>query len=323
MSVPEFGFIDTKYRSKVMRKIVPASVALALSLASPCIAELPKSDVTQVVMLGTGTPNADPERSGPAVAIVVNGTPYLVDFGPGVVRRASAMSPTYGGTIAGLEVKNLRYAFLTHLHSDHSAGLSDLIFTPWVLERDRPLELYGPDGIEEMASNVLEAYRADIDYRVYGLEPANNEGWRVNAHTVEEGAIFEDDNVRVEAFRVRHGTWPNAYGYRFTTPDRVIVISGDAAPDEAVERYARGADILIHEVYSVEGFKKRDPFWQKYHSTNHTSTHELGELASRAKPKLLVLYHVLFWGASEETVLREVREKYAGEVVLADDLDVF
>lgn len=318
-----FGFVYAIYGSQVMRKLVAILGTLALSLPVPSLGELAASDRTQVVMLGTGTPNADPERSGPAVAVVVNDTPYLVDFGPGVVRRAAAMSPTWGGPIAGLEVKNLRYAFLTHLHSDHSAGLSDLILTPWVLERDRPLELYGPDGIEEMAAHVVKAYRADIDYRVYGLEPANNEGWRVNAHTVEEGVVFEDENVKVEAFRVRHGTWPNAYGYRFTTPDRVIVISGDVAPDEAVERYAKGADILIHEVYSVEGFRKRDPYWQKYHSTNHTSAHELGEMASRAEPRLLVLYHVLFWGASEETVLREVREKYDGEVVLADDLDVF
>jgi len=287
------------------------------------LAELPPSDVTKVVMLGTGTPNPDPERSGPAVAIVVNDTPYLVDFGPGVVRRASAMSPSYGGPMPALEVKNLRYAFLTHLHSDHSAGLSDLILTPWVLERAQPLELYGPDGIEEMASHVLKAYGADIDYRVNGLEPANNEGWRVNTHVVEEGVVFEDDNVKVEAFRVRHGTWKNAFGYRFTTPDRVIVISGDVAPDENLERYAKGADILIHEVYSVEGFARRDPFWQKYHSSNHTSAHELGEIAERVKPGLLVLYHILFWGATEETVLREVREKYSGDVVLASDLDVY
>ena len=307
----------------MMRNRLVIFFLFAATLVVSAAAELPPSGVTRVVMLGTGTPNADPQRSGPAVAIVVNDTPYLVDFGPGVVRRAAAMSPTYGGPIAGLEVDRLRYAFLTHLHSDHSAGLSDLILTPWVLERDEPLELYGPDGIEEMASNILEAYRADIDYRVYGLEPANNTGWRVNAHTVEEGVVFEDDNVTVEAFRVRHGTWPNAYAYRFTTPDRVIVISGDAAPDEAVERFAKGADILIHEVYSVEGFRKREPYWQKYHSSNHTSAHELGELASRARPKLLVLYHVLFWGSSEDTVLREVREKYSGEVVLADDLDVF
>ena len=279
--------------------------------------------VTRVVMLGTGTPNPDPDRSGPAVAIVVNDTPYLVDFGPGVVRRAAAMSPTWGGSVEGLEVHKLKHAFLTHLHSDHTAGLSDLILTPWVLERDEPLQLYGPDGIDEMAAHVVDAYRADIDYRVYGLEPANNEGWRVRTHTIEEGVVFEDDNVRVEAFKVRHGTWPNAFGYRFTTPDRVIVISGDAAPSESIERYAKGADILIHEVYSVAGFRTRDPFWQKYHSSNHTSAHELGELAQRAKPALLVLYHVLFWGSDEETVLNEVREEFTGDVVLADDLDIF
>jgi ribonuclease Z len=292
-----------------------------LSIAAE--AEYAPSETTQVVMLGTGTPNVDPQRSGPAVAIVVNGTPYLVDFGPGVVRRASAMSPSYGGTMEALEIDNLKHAFLTHLHSDHSAGLSDLVLTPWVEGRDEPLELYGPDGIKDMASHVLKAYDADIKYRLYGLQPANDQGWRVNAHTINEGLVFEDDNVKVEAFRVQHGTWPNAFGYRFTTPDRVIVISGDAAPNARLEELGEGADILIHEVYSVAGFKRRDEFWQKYHETNHTSAHELGEIAARAMPGLLVLYHILFWGASEEQILEEVREKYDGEVVLANDLDVF
>jgi len=291
--------------------------------ASAALAELAASETTQVVLLGTGTPNAEPNRSGPAVAIVVNDTPYLVDFGPGVVRQATAMAPSNGGSVAGLEADKLATAFLTHLHSDHTTGLPDLLLTPWVLERNRPLELYGPEGTEDMAQHILEAYDADIKYRLYGLEPANNQGWRVNVHTINEGLVFEDENIKVEAFRVRHGTWPNAFGFRFTTPDRVIVISGDAAPDATLEEYAKDADILIHEVYSVEGFKRREPYWQKYHSTNHTSSHELGEMASRAKPRLLVLYHILFWGASEETVLREVREKYAGDVVLGNDLDVF
>lgn len=298
-------------------------VGLLTLQMTDCLAEVGHSDSTQVVMLGTGTPNPDPERSGPAVAIIVNDVPYLVDFGPGVVRRASALSPSYGGSMPALEINNLKVAFLTHLHSDHSAGLSDLILTPWVLERAEPLEIYGPEGIEDMAAHVLEAYRADIDYRVNGLEPANNEGWRVNTHVVEEGAVYEDDNVRVEAFRVRHGTWKNAFGYRFTTPDRVIVISGDTAPDENLERHAKGADILIHEVYSVEGFARRNPFWQKYHSSNHTSAHELGEIAERVNPGLLILTHILFWGATEETVLREVRERFSGHVVLAEDLDVY
>ena len=152
------------------------SLALVTLLSIAAQAEYAPSETTQVVMLGTGTPNADPDRSGPAVAIVVNGTPYLVDFGPGVVRRASAMSPSYGGEMAALEVDNLAYAFLTHLHSDHTLGLPDLLLTPWVLERNRPLELYGPEGTEVLAEHILKAYDADIKYRLYGLEPANNQG---------------------------------------------------------------------------------------------------------------------------------------------------
>jgi len=286
-------------------------------------AGLEPSGITQVVLLGTGTPNVDPERSGPAVAIVVNGTPYLVDFGPGVVRRAAAMSPSWGGEMEALETSNLKHAFLTHLHSDHSAGLSDLILSPWVMGRDAPLELYGPEGVADMADHVLKAYEADIRYRVDGLEPANDYGWRVNAHEIDGGVIFEDDNVSVEAMRVRHGTWENAFAYKFTTPDRVIVVSGDIAPDTKFEDWVMGADILIHEVYSMEGFARKTPDWQKYHSNNHTSTHELGEMAGRARPKLLVLYHILFWGASEETLLREVREKYDGDVVVGNDLDTY
>lgn len=306
-----------------MRILILQIFAVCLLVPVPTNAQLAPSATTQVVLLGTGTPNVDPERSGPAVAIVVNGTPYLVDFGPGVVRRAAAMSPSWGGTMEALETVNLKHAFLTHLHSDHSAGLSDLILSPWVMGRDEPLELYGPTGTADMANHVLKAYEADIRYRVDGLEPANDQGWRVNAHEIEGGVIFADDNVTVEAVRVRHGTWTNAFSYKFTTPDRVVVISGDVAPDENLEKFANDADIMIHEVYSVEGFQRRDSFWQKYHSSNHTSSHELGEIASRVQPRLLVLYHVLFWGATEETVLKEVREKYSGEVVLANDLDVF
>ncbi len=297
---------------------------IALLITFACSTAALASERTRVVMLGTGTPNADPGRSGPSVAIVVDEQSYIVDAGPGVVRRAAALSPQYGGgSIEALDPRNLKRVFLTHLHSDHTVGLPDLILTAWTLERDVPLELFGPSGTRDMASYLLKAYDADIRYRLYGLEPANKDGWRVNVHEIEEGVVYEDELVKVEAFPVRHGTWPEAFGYRFTTPDRVIVISGDAAPDEILERYAKGADVLVHEVYSVEGFQRRDPFWQKYHRTNHTSAHELGELAERVKPQLLVLYHILFWGASEETVLNEVREKYSGAVELADDLDVF
>jgi ribonuclease BN (tRNA processing enzyme) len=113
------------------------------------------SDITKVVMLGTGTPVPSPSQSGCSVAIVVNNTPYIVDFGPGLIRKAAAMSPRYGGNIKGLNVKNIKHAFLTHLHSDHTTGYPDLILTPWVQGRNEPLEIYGPEGINEMTSHIL------------------------------------------------------------------------------------------------------------------------------------------------------------------------
>jgi ribonuclease Z len=278
---------------------------------------------TQVVMLGTGTPIPTPDRSGPATAIVVDGKAYIVDFGPGVVRRAAAASTEYGGVIDALNVEDLEIAFLTHLHHDHSAGLPDLVYTSWTQGREKPLELYGPEGTKAMAANVAQAWQEDNRYRLYGLEPATAEGWKINAHEISEGVVYTDERVNVEAFSVKHGTWPNAYGYRFTTADKVIVISGDAAYDPKVEAMATGADILIHEVVSDQALSIRSPFWQDYHRSNHTTSAELAGLASRAKPKLLVLYHVLVFGLDHEVALNEVRQGYDGPVVLAEDLDVF
>jgi ribonuclease BN (tRNA processing enzyme) len=274
---------------------------------------------SKIVLLGTGTPNADPERSGPSVAVLVNRTPYLVDFGPGVVRRAAAACRA---GIVGLDVRRINRAFVTHLHSDHTVGYPDLILTPWVLGREEPLHVYGPPGLRAMTEHVLAAYREDIHERLDGLEPANRTGYVVRAFEIGPGVVYRDRNVTVEAFAVNHGSWP-AFGYKFHAPDRTIVISGDTAPtDGCVEAY-RGCDVLIHEVYSSVGFAKRAPDWQRYHSSVHTSSYELAEMASSAKPGLLILYHQLFHGVSEQELLAEVRERYAGNVVSGRDLDVF
>jgi len=278
---------------------------------------------TQVVLLGTGNPNPDPKHSGCSVAIIVNGTPYIFDFGPGLVRQASALTPKYGGSIEALEVKNFKRAFLTHLHSDHTTGFPDLILTPWVMERDEPLVVYGPEGIKDMTKYILKAYSEDIKYRIYGSEPANNQGWRVIAHEIREGEIYKDENIKVEAFLVRHGSWPNAYGFRITSKDKVIVISGDTTPCDNILKYSNGADMLIHEVYYKKGYDQKDEFWKKYHAENHTSTYELGEIASKTKPGLVIMYHILFWGATEKDLLDEVSQKYKGKVVVGEDLAVF
>lgn len=278
---------------------------------------------TQVVMLGTGTPIPTPNRSGPATAIVVNGKAYIVDFGPGIVRRAAALSKEYGGPLNALNVDQLGIAFLTHLHHDHTAGLPDLVYTSWTHGREDAFELYGPPGTAAMATHVAKAWQEDNRYRLYGLEPATPSGWKINAHEIAEGVVYADELITVEAFKVKHGTWPNAFGYRFTTPDKVIVISGDAAYDPKLEAMATNADVLIHEVVSEAALNQRSEFWQRYHRSNHTTSYELAALASRAKPALLILYHVLVFGLEDEVVLQEVRSRYDGEVILAEDLDIF
>ena len=282
------------------------------------------SDTTKLVLLGSGNPNPSPFQSGCSAAIIVFDTPYIVDFGPGLIRRAAALSPAFGGKIKGLDVKNIKRAFLTHLHSDHTAGYPDLILTPWVVGRDETLEVYGPEGINEMTRHILEAYKEDIRYRVYGSEPANDAGWRVNSHEIlKEGIIYSDENITVEAFPVHHGTWPNVWGFRFTTPDKIIVISGDTAPSGKIAEYAKGADILLHEVYSKQGFDKKNQTWQNYHSEHHTSTVELGEIANKTHPALIVLYHILYWGSSEQDLLDEIALKYKGKVIVGRDLEQY
>jgi len=278
---------------------------------------------TKVIILGTGNPNPDPAHSGCSVLILVDEVPHIIDFGAGVVRQAAALTPEYGGSLSELKISDLCTAFLTHLHSDHTLGYPDLILTPWIMGREKPLAVYGPSGIREMTENLLEAYKEDIHYRIEGLEPINKTGWKVTAHEIQEGLIYEDKNIKVEAFPVHHGTMKNAYGFRFTTPDKTIVISGDTAPCENIIKYANNADILIHEAYSQKGFDNLNADWKKYHAAHHTSTHQLAEIANKCNPKLLITYHTLFWSASDEEILNEIKQDYEGNVVIGRDLQIF
>ncbi len=275
---------------------------------------------TQIVMLGTGTPISDPDRSGPAVAILSGGQAYLVDAGPGIVRRATA---AFKNGFEPLDVELLNRSFITHLHSDHTAGYPDLILTPWVLGRDTPLEVYGPPGLKRMTAKILDAFSEDIEVRLKGNQPSNDPGIEINAHEFKPGVIYEEAGVKVTAFAVDHGAWKHAYGFRFDTPDRSIVVSGDTVPVDSVVEACDGCDVLIHEVYSQKGFDSREQEWQAYHKISHTSGPDLGNIAARAKPRLLVLTHQLLWGATPDDLLAEVRAAFDGEVVYANDLDVF
>src|SRR5215467_2300355 len=218
--------------------LIPVAMVSLLRIATALLLAANGASQTKVVLLGTGTPNADPERSGPAVAVVVNETAYLVDAGPGVVRRAVAAQRKNG--IAALEVTKLQRVFITHLHSDHTLGLPDLIFTPWVLGRTAPLEVYGPRGLKDMSDNIERAWAKDVDIRTHGLEQGNTTGYKVQVREITPGVIYKDTNVSVTAFAVKHGSWDQAFGYRLQTADRIIVISGDTAPTDTVVRACDG-----------------------------------------------------------------------------------
>ena len=236
------------------------------------------------------------------------------------MRRASAMSPSYGGEFVQLEIANIKHAFLTHIHSDHSGGLADLILSPWVMGRDKELRLFGPKGLKHMASNITEAYKLDIDYRLYGTQPANKKGFVSIVEEIEEGVVFKDNNVTVTAFYNNHGDLKESFGYLFETTDKKIVFSGDTAISDNVKKYSKGVDILVHEVYSSEGFESKTNDWKIYHKAHHTSSIDLGILAKEINPKILVPSHILFWGASEQSIIDDITLNFLGKVVLAEDL---
>ena len=291
----------------------------ALTRATPASNSDLTAATTQVILLGTGTPYPDPAASGPATAVVVGGRVFLFDAGPGVMRRLKA---------ANLPINGPEALFITHLHSDHTLGYADLILTSWVMRRRASFPVYGPRGLRRMTNHLLAAYSEDINIRENGLEREVPGGYRVDVHEIQAGIVYEKEGVRVTAIAVEHGAWKDAFAYRIDTVDRSIVISGDTRPSEALVQAAQGVDILIHEVYPATRLKPEDrpggEYWPRYCHEYHTSDLQLGALAVRVRPRLLILYHIIRMGAPDEELLTGIRSGgYAGKVVIGRDLDRF
>lgn len=271
---------------------------------------------TEVVLLGTGTPYPDPERQGPATAVIVGQRVFLFDAGAGVMRQMRA---------SGLPIDGVEAFFVTHLHSDHTLGYPDLILTSWVMRRRTALQAYGPPGLDRMTEHLLAAWEEDIRIRIEGLEREPPEGYRVDVHEIGPGIAYDSAGVRVTAFPVSHGSWAAAYGYRIDTPDRSIVISGDARPSEALVEAARGVDVLVHETYPAERVAPEDrpggELWPQYMRAFHTSALELGRIAAASEPRLLLLTHIVWMGGTEEEILAAIRDGgYEGPVMIGEDL---
>lgn len=310
--------------------LIGGLIAGAASVVSAASSDLltPHADLassldagTHVVMLGTGTPVPDATRAGASVAVVHNHKAYLFDVGGGSVQRAIEAAKDLG--IDELDPLRIGHVFFTHLHSDHTLDYVELASTLW-WRRTSKLSAWGPKGLKAMTAGMYEMMSTDVLIRTSGSQPVSNpDNYHVNVTEVRPGLVYQDGDFKVHAFAVPHGEIKPAFGYKITTPNKSIVISGDTAFGETLIDQAKGVDILVHEVISEKGVRKLSEFWQTYHGRSHTLTTEVAEIGRRAQPKLLVLYHILFYGEDAQGVLNEVRAGYPGEVRMANDLDVY
>lgn len=308
----------------MLKKIKPFLLIITILMLVTGCSKATEKDLntktkTKVIILGRGTPYPDPKDSGPATAVVYGKRVFLFDAGVGVMRRLNA---------AKLPISGPEATFITHLHSDHTLGYPDLILTTWVMRRDKHLQVYGPHGLKRMTDLLLQAYSEDIKVRIEGLEKELPEAYKVDVHEILPGLIYDSAGVRITAIPVLHGNWKEAYGYRIDTPDRSIVISGDTRPCDAIINASKGVDVLVHEVYPASRVKPEErpggEFWPEYCKEFHTSDLELGKIAAKAKPKTLLLTHIIRMGASDEELITAIRKNgFKGNIIAGKELTVY
>jgi ribonuclease Z len=276
------------------------------------------SEKMYAILLGTGFPRPDAERAGPSTAIVVGEKVYLVDAGRGVMQRVAG---------AGLKPASIQAVFLTHLHSDHIDGLPDVFHSTWQFGRSTPFQLYGPDGTSDIVEGIMKLYAADIHVRRDLTEKLAAAGATIDTHILKEGLVFQDDDLRVTAFLVDHFPVVPAFGFRFDTSDGSIVISGDTHPNDNLVRFAKGADVLIHEAYLPQSngpnpaptdTVPEGPWFERYHSTAAGA----GDDAARAGVKILVLSHLIPHrpGDSDSIFRDEAAKSFRGKIIVGHDL---
>ncbi len=272
----------------------------------------------KTILFGTGSPSNQPDSFQSSAAVIVGKRPFIVDCGGGTVQR---LSHAVAQGHSELAFDNMSDLILTHLHPDHTAGLADFIISTWILRRAHPLNIYGPKGTQKMVNLLIEAYELGI------AEHAKNEIRKAktivpNVVEYTAGTLVQDDDVTVTAFDVSHGGL-ESYGLKFEAGGKSIVFSGDTQPHPNVIQHAQDCDLLVHECYSVLGLSM-SPFSEVYFQRMHTSTHELAEIANKTKPKKLVITHKMHLGnITDETFVQEITDRYDGDVVMGNDLDLF
>lgn len=309
------------HRRDLLKFTAAAGIA---SLAKPGLslaAEEAAEKGTKIVFLGTkGGPRVGLGRSNPANLIMVNGTPIVLDCGMGVTHQLVA---------AGVPPQTVKYILISHLHSDHDLEFGNLIYNAWASGLKTPIHAFGPKGLKAMTQAYWEVNKFDIETRIKDEGRPDLRKLAVVDEVDDDGVVFKTDDVTVTAFRTPHPPITDNFAYKFETADGSVVFSSDTNYNPKLGEFAKGADVLVHETLYVPGIEgilkkvKNGASLKEHLLASHTTTEDIGRIAAIAKPKLLVLSHLVPGdnpSITDEEWTAGVKKHFDGDVVVAKDL---
>ncbi len=309
-------------RRDLLRGVAAAGAVLGLpSIARAQAGGGPATARTRLILLGTGGgPRPSTQRWSTSQVIVANGVPYVIDCGNGVAIRL---------TEAGVPLASLRHVFVTHHHSDHNADYGNLLLLAWTAGLRTRIDTWGSSPIAKITRLFFEMNAYDIETRIAdeGRVPLLP---LVNVHEMSQGGlVVKDENVTVTAALVDHPPVVPAFAYRFDTPSRSIVISGDTNRSDNLINLAKGADILVHEALWVPAVDRlvamipNASTLKKHIIDSHTSVEDCGRVAAAAGVKTLVLSHIVPKGdpsITDQMWIEAARTHFKGQIIVARDL---
>lgn len=305
------------------RQFLTGAAGLALSgglLSRTGISQEKKG--TRIILLGTkGGPRVGGTgRNNPSTLVLINDIPYVIDCGYGTTRQLLA---------AGVSLNRLRYIFITHHHSDHNLEYGTLFYNAWVTGLPARIDAYGPAGLEKMTRDFFSYMKLDIDVRIED-EGRPDPRKQIFAHDIQkQGVVLQNDVVKVSAALVRHPLVKQAFAYRFDAKDRSVVLSGDTTYAPELAEFAKGADVLVHEVMylpGIEALVKRLPNATRLREhllASHTVPEDVGKIAARAGVMTLVLSHFVPGddpSITDEQWMEGVRKHFSGRIIVGKDL---
>lgn len=289
-------------------------ISLFVLVSSGQVNTTKDSLVIKVTLLGTGTPQPIMERFGSSILVQAGNEILLFDAGRGCLQRLRQINISYD---------KINALFLTHLHSDHIVGLPDLWLTGWLVsKRAIPLDVLGPAGTDEMLNNLRKAFAFDIKLRVED-DKRSEEGSKFLVTEIQQGIIYEKNGVKVTAIEVDHYPVVPAFGYRIDYNGHSVVLSGDTRYSQNLIKFAKGTDLIIHEVaIAPDSLSKSDPQYNIL--MHHTTPEQAAKVFNKAQPKLAVYSHIVkIQGLTEEDIMKKTKANYSGEVIMGEDLMSF